>query len=444
MGGFFPAFPFIPRSIPAMATDTENAAVATAPPHSDHAAQLGEHDHDHGGHHDHDHPPFLAHHFDTPQQQFDSGKLGMWLFLVTEVLFFSGMFCAYAIYRSLRPDVFEGNSQFLNTQLGAINTGVLLFSSLTAAWAVRCSQTGEQKKLVAMLAATISCAMIFLGVKTIEYSHKWDMGLKPAGLFHYNPDRPHGEGGLGFPVPFSDMVIPYLTGLCLPFGILAVGCLVWLVISAATGRKFQFECAKPLTVAAFCFFAGVLLGRFLEPGAEGHESHDGEHHAEAGDHHDAGSHAVAMTDGHDDHDHDSGDASELAADPNDAVYSRLAQDNTNSGIMSELEARQQQRALARGTLVDDPDAVISGIDNVDDPVFTRKTAGVFFSIYYCMTGVHAIHILAGIGVLVWLLIRSVRGDFNAQYFGPVDYVGLYWHLVDLIWIYLFPLLYLIR
>ena len=83
--------------------------------------------HDEHGH-DHDHPPFLARHFDTPEQQFDSGKLGIWLFLVTEVLFFSGMFCAYAIFRALRPEVFEGCSQFLNTKLGAINTGVLLFS----------------------------------------------------------------------------------------------------------------------------------------------------------------------------------------------------------------------------------------------------------------------------------------------------------------------------
>ncbi len=144
---------------------------------------------DHG--HDHDHPSFLAHHFDTPEQQYDSGKLGIWLFLVTEILFFSGMFCAYAIFRMLRPDVFEGCSQFLNTKLGAINTGVLLFSSLTMAWAVRCSQTEEHKGLTGMLAATLSCAMIFLGVKAIEYSHKWGMGLLPAGLYFYDPANPH-------------------------------------------------------------------------------------------------------------------------------------------------------------------------------------------------------------------------------------------------------------
>ena len=69
--------------------------------------------------------------------------------------------------------------------------------------------------------------------------------------------------------------------------------------------------------------------------------------------------------------------------------------------------------------------------------------GQFFSIYYAMTGLHAIHILAGMVVLTWLLIRAFRGDFTPDYFGPVDFVGLYWHLVDLVWIYLFPLLYLI-
>jgi len=82
-------------------------------------------------------------------------------------------------------------------------------------------------------------------------------------------------------------------------------------------------------------------------------------------------------------------------------------------------------------------------DHVQD-LERPANAHLFFSIYYCMTGIHAIHILAGIGVLTWLLVRSVRHDFNRQYFGPVDYVGLYWHIVDLIWIYLFPLLYLIR
>ena len=111
--------------------------------------------HDSPGHdHDHEHLPFLAHHFDDPEQQFDSGKLGMWIFLATEILFFSGLFCAYAVFRMLRPELFVGCSEFLNTKLGAINTGVLLFSSLTMALAVRYAQTEEFKKLTAMIATT--------------------------------------------------------------------------------------------------------------------------------------------------------------------------------------------------------------------------------------------------------------------------------------------------
>ena len=73
----------------------------------------------------------------------------------------------------------------------------------------------------------------------------------------------------------------------------------------------------------------------------------------------------------------------------------------------------------------------------------HRDIGIFFSIYYCMTGLHAIHIIGGIGFLAWIFARSLLGHWRSDYFGPVDYVGLYWHLVDLIWIYLFPLLYLI-
>ncbi|MEI8020540.1 MAG: cytochrome c oxidase subunit 3, partial [Schlesneria sp.] len=79
-----------------------------------------------------------------------------------------------------------------------------------------------------------------------------------------------------------------------------------------------------------------------------------------------------------------------------------------------------------------------------ETVVVPRDAGVFFSIYFALTGLHGIHILAGMGAIIWVLIRARRGDFSAEYYAPVDFVGLYWHLVDLIWIYLFPLLYLIH
>lgn len=370
--------------------------------------------------HDHDHPPYLAHHFDTPEQQFDSGKLGIWLFLTTEILFFSGLFCAYALFRMLRPEVFVGCSEFLNTKLGAINTGVLLFSSLTMAWAVRCAMLEQHKRLTAMLAATLSCAMIFLGVKAIEYSHKWDIGLLPPKWYFYHPDNPHPEG-----------ISMYLVYLSLPFAIGLVGLIFWNVLSLVRGNQFAVAVSKPLIVVFACYFVGVGLGMWIESGSS-HDSHHDDHAA-----------AVQPLDG------DQAAAGGQVAGgaiprlESEEVARRLAADEANTGLRSGLAAHDRQAELAGG-------AVVAGstsaniVTRVPQELNTRSQAGAFFGIYYVMTGLHAIHILIGVGVLIWILVRSVRQDFNRNYFGPVDYVGLYWHLVDLIWIYVFPLLYLIR
>ena len=102
-------------------------------------------EHGHSGEH---HDERLAHHFDDSSQQFDAGKLGIWIFLITEILFFSGLFCAYAVYRSNHPDLFWFGHLFLSTPMGAINTVVLLLSSLTMAWAVRCAQLNNKRGLV--------------------------------------------------------------------------------------------------------------------------------------------------------------------------------------------------------------------------------------------------------------------------------------------------------
>ncbi len=384
-------------------------------------------DHDHGDH-DHAHPSFLAHHFDTPEQQFDAGKLGMWLFLATEILFFSGMFCAYAIFRHLRPEVFEGCSQFLNTKLGAINTGVLLFSSLTMAWAVRSAQIEDHKTCTGMLAATLSCAMIFLGVKSIEYSHKWELGLLPPVWYSYDPSAPHHEG-----------VSIYLIYMSLPFAIGLIGLVVWFFTSMATGNRFAADVAKPMIVVFAFFFVGVGLGTILESGESKHA--DGAHatgaHATAD--HAAASHATPAA-------HDDVAVTKTTADvsSDSLILNKLATDEGNTGIRNNIAAQTRQMEIAGVNVVGKGEPVADAIASVPTNTNTKSKAGVFFAIYYCMTGIHAIHILAGIGVLTWLLVRSVRKDFNRHYFGPVDYIGLYWHIVDLIWIYLFPLLYLIR
>ncbi len=285
--------------------------------------------HDHGHDHGHGHSPFLAHHFENHEQQFDSGKLGMWLFLITEILFFSGLFTAYAVYRANHPEIFTYGHMFLNPTLGAINTVVLLFSSLTMAWAVRCAQLGQKQGLVILLAITWLCALTFLVVKYFEYSHKFHLGIYPAKYFVYGED-PHGE-------------------------IKATGAAPAAEAGAAADTHKTDAHADPV-----------------------HEAHADA--KPAGDAHAKGEHAAG---GHGD-----------------------------EGLPTRAEL--------------------------------PKDIGIYFSIYYCLTGLHGIHIVGGMIAIGWIFWRSLRGDFGPEYFGPVDFVGLYWHLVDLIWIYLFPLLYLIH
>jgi cytochrome c oxidase subunit III len=354
--------------------------------------------HDHG---DHAHHPFLAHHFDDTEQQYDSGKLGIWLFLVTEVLFFSGMFCAYALYRSRNPEVFTFASQFLNETLGAFNTGVLLFSSLSMAWGVRCAQLRQRTGLVVALAITLGCAAMFLGIKAIEYTHKWDIGLLPGGLYQSQYAMTEHHEGLS----------PHLYTLSAIPAICVLGFLVWYVIAIVQKKAQQIQIAGPLLVTALCYFVGVGIGLVFQA-AEESAKHGGGH---------SDSHAAATLDGH-----GHGDSHHPHANGHD-----------HGEHASPVPAQQRYVSkVDRATTV--PGA--PPIESVDQ----KGGAGLFFSIYYCMTGVHAIHILGGMAVLAWLLMRATRNDFDEEYFGPVDYVGLYWHLVDLIWIYLFPLLYLIK
>ncbi|RMH04809.1 MAG: cytochrome c oxidase subunit 3 family protein [Planctomycetota bacterium] len=237
----------------------------------------------------------LAHHFESVEQQFDTAKLGMWIFLLTEIMFFSVLFVAYTVYRASHADAFQYASQFLDTNLGAANTLLLLLSSFTAAWAVRCAQLGQKRGLMLNLLVTVVCALGFMGIKYHEYSHKYHEGLLWGGARHsifkadpaqVLPEMKHGhEGG---------------------------GESVW-------------------------------------------ESH----------------HVETM-----------------------------------------------------------------------DPAL-KKQVGIFFGIYFCLTGLHGIHVLVGIGVMLWLLWRASRDHFGPDNFTAVDLGALYWHLVDLIWIFLFPLLYLI-
>jgi cytochrome c oxidase subunit 3 len=292
--------------------------------------------------HDADHP-FLQHHYDTPEQQFDAGKLGIWLFLVTEVLFFAGLFVAYTIYRAQHPSIFFYSHYFLDTNLGAVNTVVLLLSSMTAAWAVRSAQLGRSKTLALNVAITIVCALGFLGIKYVEYSHKIHDGLLWGRNF-----QPQQE--------------------------------LWQV------ESFQRKHPEAAELAA-------ALAR-LSP-AE----------------------AAPATDA------PKGDAA--AADLGDRARALVA------SAPREAVAPLVQAGLLRA-------------DRAEPRLERPNNVHVFFGIYFFMTGLHGVHVLAGIIVWAWILRRALAGHFGPRYFGPVDYAALYWHLVDLVWIYLFPLLYLIH
>src|SRR5689334_14502822 len=136
------------------------------------------------GHHAHD--PHLAHHFDTPEQQFQTGKLGMWVFLATELLMFGGLFCGYAVYRHNHPDIFAFGHQFLNRNLGALNTLVLITSSLTMAWGVRAAKLRQRNLLIGLLALTFLGGLGCMCIKGIEYGTKWkhSIFIGPGNLFY--------------------------------------------------------------------------------------------------------------------------------------------------------------------------------------------------------------------------------------------------------------------
>jgi cytochrome c oxidase subunit 3 len=249
--------------------------------------------HDHAG----AHPPRLAHHFDSYEQQRESASLGVWIFLVTEIMFFGGLFTAYILYRSKYPEAFIAGSHQLDVMLGTVNTAVLICSSLTMAMAVRSAQLGRGKAIAGFLVATIVLGSAFLGIKATEYHHKWVEHLIPGPDFHLEIEH-----------------LPTHHG-------------------------------KPVT-------------------------------------------------------------SELP-----------------TGIVEESPA----------------DVPLPTAGAKDIQAHTQ----LFFFLYFGMTGLHAVHMIIGVGLLAWLIRPSLKGRFDGNNHNYVEGIGLYWHFVDIVWIFLFPLLYLV-
>ncbi len=330
----------------------------------------GAHGHDDHGH---GHNPHLAHHFDTMEQQFDSAKLGMWVFLATEILMFGGLFCAYSIYRGNHPEVFQYAHQALNTNLGATNTAILLASSLTMAWGVRCSQLNQQKGLILCLILTLMGGFGFLGIKYLEYSAKYSHGMWVG---------PHNA--------FFGTAIDANTTPSVP------------------GHEFDLT---------------------LKFDHKGHDeaSHGHEHGAPAG--------TVPV---------------EMTKEPSTINAFTKAEPAVERSTIP-LPARSPEGLSSDYVAVSTPTynpmskfEVHQHVAWDDLKAADKRSVYIFFQIYYCMTGLHGLHVLIGMALITWVLIRSIKGEFSSKFFTPVDLVGLYWHLVDLIWIFLFPLLYLIH
>jgi cytochrome c oxidase subunit 3 len=400
--------------------------------------------HGHGESHEY---PYVAHHFGSAEQQFDSGKLGVWLFLVTEILFFAGLFCAYTIYRGQNPEVFYWAHFFLDTKMGAVNTIVLILSSFTAAWAVRNAQLGEIKLLRINIIVTILCACTFMCVKYVEYSHKFHDGLLPTKYFdpkeelweneHFKEKHPESAAAMERLLALEvedkkEAALKINRETRTPLALVPAANQV-PAGEAPKAEAPKTEAAKPAEAPKAADKAQPKTAEAKAPEAKPAEA--------------AGAAAPAASAEKAPEPPAAGPAAPLAA--GEPVPVKEAPKAANPKV-EELAADVRMAEAIRKLTKDEAEPLIkAGIirgsaDGLPVLVARPEKAGVFFSIYFFMTGLHGVHVLIGIGIWVWMLVRSSRRRFGPRYFGPIDFSALYWHLVDLIWIYLFPMLYLIH
>jgi cytochrome c oxidase subunit 3 len=207
----------------------------------------------------------VAHHFDDAVQQHDAATLGMWAFLATEVLFFGALLTCYAVYRHLYFEEFEYASRnFLYWGLGAVNTAVLLCSSLTVVLAVHSAQTGEQKKLIRHLVLTMILGATFLGIKAVEYTIDYKEGVVPGRFFH---PHLHGEEAARLNPAHLELFMGFyfvLTGIHASHMIIGLGLFTWLVYNAHKGR-FGPGHSNPVEICGLYWHFVDLVWIFLFP-----------------------------------------------------------------------------------------------------------------------------------------------------------------------------------
>jgi cytochrome c oxidase subunit 3 len=285
------------------------------------------------------HEPGLQHQFEDMKQQEESVSLGMWMFLVQEIMFFGGLFTVYLVFRSRFPIAFATGSNHLDVVMGFANTLVLIVSSLTMALTVYFAQKNNRNMQILMIILTMIFGVTFLCVKYVEYSDKYHHGLVPV-----------------------------------------------------TGWNLK---AKP---------AQTELG--VSSGESPQVPHVGE---TEGEH----------------------------------VYNNPRGNfQWNEGHELLDKVQEEEKTSNRGLLTSYEKAGYFTSGQFDAIKFQEKIRS-FFWIYFAMTGLHALHMIIGLVLMMWLLIKAWQGTFTAEYYSPVEMSGLYWHFVDIIWIFLFPLLYLL-
>ena len=212
--------------------------------------------HDQHGHHGHHHPA-LQHHFDDLEQQLEASTLGMWLFLVTEVMFFGGMLAAYMLYRIWYPVAWADGSNELNIVMGGVNTAVLIFSSLTMAMAVRSAQTGHRNATMIFLVLTMLLGLTFLVIKFFEYKEKFELNHVPGPNFRFEgPEAPHVQ--IFFSVYFA------LTGvhaLHMVIGFTLLSVILWMTYK----NRFSPEWYTPIELAGLYWHFVDIVWIFLFP-----------------------------------------------------------------------------------------------------------------------------------------------------------------------------------
>jgi cytochrome c oxidase subunit 3 len=389
----------------------------------------------------------IQHHFETAGQQFSASKLGMWLFLATELLMFGGLFCAYAIYRGNHPEMFAWGSKLMNVGLGGVNTLVLITSSLTMAAAVRCAQLGQRKRLTLLLSLTFLGGCGFLGIKYLEYRPKFEHGLLWGSLYRPDPayvlahfGDGHHEGEDAHAEAEEEAVVAYEVDLERGKGILLQTCAschgadlrgmpnngVNLLTSKFVGEKTDEELLAFVKVGRQPFDPASTTGVAMPPRG-GNPTLDDDELRDTIAMLRVVREQTAVV-----------EAAGPAAEGDEVAGSETAAAALGLPAGGEL--------LPRSVLPPAPQGP-PGLALAEEVSFRvpeePENMHHFFGIYFMMTGLHGIHVLAGMILIGWLIVGAAMGRFHAGYFTPVDLIGLFWHLVDLIWIFLFPLFYLI-